>query len=218
MCLALATTIMFDDAAALSSDAPAQRLNAVSLTALGGGSGQFARDFRFGGGSASPAPLSESGSVDPLEEAFALGYTQGAQDAEQAAGFAKAAEDAARSRIELAIGRVDADHLQEFELRLRQTVLTLCDAVIGSIAIDPAALTARIGIAAAMLARADDERVIRLHPEDLALVSACLPEAWHFETDPALERGALRVEGAAGGVEDGPALWRAALEDALAQC
>jgi hypothetical protein len=72
-------------------------------------------------------------------------------------------------------------------------------------------LTARIGIAAAMLARAADERVIRLHPEDLALVGANLPEDWHFEPDSTLERGALRVEGAAGGVEDGPAQWRAAL-------
>jgi flagellar assembly protein FliH len=206
-------TIMSDRVAAISLDAPALR-----LTALGGGSGQFARDSRFGAGSATPAPLSEPGDIDPLEQAFALGYTQGAQDTERAASAAKADEDAARSRIEMALGHLDAEHLHEFELRLRQTVLTLCEAVIGSIAVDPAALTARIGIAAAMLSRAADERIIRLHPEDLALVSACLPDDWHFEPDPALERGALRVEGAAGGVEDGPALWRAALEEALAQC
>ena len=213
MCSALAMTIMSDSAAALSLDAPALR-----LTALGGGSGQFTHDLRFSGGKALSAPLPAIDHIDPLEQAFALGYTQGAQDTEQAASAAKADEDAARSRIELGLGRLDAQRIQEFEQRLRQTVLTLCDAVIGSIAVDPDALTARIGIAAAMLSRAADERIIRLHPEDLALVSACLPDDWHFEPDPALERGALRVEGAAGGVEDGPALWRAALEEALAQC
>jgi len=80
---------------------------------------------------------------------------------------------------------------------------------------DQAALARRVEVAAGMLARAADERVIRLHPEDLALVGARLPEDWHFEPDPGLERGALRVEGAAGGVEDSPAIWLRALSEAL---
>lgn len=190
---------------------------ALKLTALGGGNGAFTRDERYGGSRKSELQP-EPEPADPLEEAFALGYAQGAQDANDAASAARAAEDEGRARIELALGRMDGAHVQELEQRLRQTVLTLCEGVIGQVAIDPVALTARIGVAAAMLARAADERVIRLHPEDLALVGANLPEDWHFEPDPALERGALRVEGAAGGVEDGPALWRTALEDALAQC
>ncbi len=207
--------IMSDEAGALPDGG-----RALKLTALGGGSGAFMRDVRFGGRAAiaAPPPEPEPEPVDPLEEAFALGYAQGAQDAGDAAAAARAAEDAGRSHIELALGQMDAAQLRELEQRLRQTVLALCETVIGDVALDPAALTARIGIAAAMLARAADERVIRLHPEDLALVGAFLPEDWHFEPDSALERGALRVEGAAGGVEDGPALWRAALEDALAQC
>uniref|UniRef100_UPI002601EB82 FliH/SctL family protein n=1 Tax=Novosphingobium sp. TaxID=1874826 RepID=UPI002601EB82 len=89
---------------------------------------------------------------------------------------------------------------------------------LGEFAADPEALARRVEIAAGMLARAADERVIRLHPEDLALVGARLPEDWHFEPDPGLERGALRVEGAAGGVEDGPAIWLRALSEALAAC
>jgi flagellar assembly protein FliH len=206
---------MSDEASALQNGG-----RALKLTALGGGNGAFTHDLRFGGRAApaAPPPEPEPEPADPLEEAFALGYAQGAQDADEAASAARAAEDAARGQIELALGRMDAAQVQELEQSLRQTVLTLCETVIGAVALDPAALTARIGIAAAMLARAADERVIRLHPEDLALVGAFLPEDWHFEPDSALERGALRVEGAAGGVEDGPALWRAALEDALAQC
>jgi flagellar assembly protein FliH len=61
-------------------------------------------------------------------------------------------------------------------------------------------------------------RVIRLHPEDLALIGHHLPEDWHCEPDSTLERGAVRVDGAMGGVEDGPAQWRSALDEALRQC
>ena len=34
----------------------------------------------------------------------------------------------------------------------------------------------------------------------------------------ALERGAVRVEGAIGGVENGPEQWRRSIEEALRQC
>ena len=69
-----------------------------------------------------------------------------------------------------------------------------------------------------MLARADDDRVIRLHPDDMALVAPRLAPDWGVEPDPALERGSLRVETASGGVEDGPATWRRAIAEALHQC
>jgi len=69
-----------------------------------------------------------------------------------------------------------------------------------------------------MLARADDAAVLRLHPDDLALIVARLPAGLPVEPDPALERGALRLEGSAGGVEDGPAQWRRALAEALGPC
>ena len=69
-----------------------------------------------------------------------------------------------------------------------------------------------------MLARADDERVLRLHPEDLKLMAARLPDGLATLEDPALERGALRIESSSGGVEDGPEHWRRAIAEAVAQC
>jgi flagellar assembly protein FliH len=192
---------------------------ALSLADLGGGSGGFTRDRRYGG-----APRAESGHVleaadeDSAAQAFAAGYAQGAADAEAAFSEAIAQQAAAHACIELAFGRIDADQLRDLEARLRETVLALCAPLLGEFAADQAALARRVEIAAGMLARAADERVIRLHPEDLALVGARLPEDWHFEPDPGLERGALRVEGAAGGVEDSPAIWLRALREALATC
>jgi flagellar assembly protein FliH len=69
-----------------------------------------------------------------------------------------------------------------------------------------------------MLARADDERVLRLHPDDFALIGKALPDELEVRSDPALERGALRLESVNGGVEDGPAHWRRAIAEAIAQC
>lgn len=185
----------------------------TSLGALGGGRGVFARDRRFF------ADLRGAGiPQDPVEAAFAQGYGQGAEDARAAAMAASTTDDAARYRIETALVRMEGDALDQFRDRLRATVLALCETVLTPAAIEPAALAARVEAAAAMFARAADERVIRLHPEDLALIHARLPEAWHCDPDPTLERGAIRVENAGGGVEDGPAQWRGALEEALLKC
>ena len=164
------------------------------------------------------ADLADEPEQDPETRAFAAGYAQGAADAEAAFTKALAAQDAARAKIELAFGRIGAELTRELEARLRETVLALCTPLLGEYAADAEALAARVRTAAAMLARAADERVIRLHPEDLALLGQHLPEDWHFEPDPALERGSVRVEGANGGVEDGPEHWRRALAEALRQC
>ncbi|WP_408591305.1 FliH/SctL family protein [Novosphingobium sp.] len=195
---------------------------------LGSGGGAFAQDHRFarpgqagirlGMGKPDSSAGAAAEPVDPLAEAWQEGYAQGAADAHAAADAAGAAADAARHRIESALGRLDADAVTALEQRLRATVLALCEAVLADAALDPQTLARRVETAAAMFARAADERVIRLHPEDLALVHARLPEDWHCEPDSSLERGALRVESANGGVEDGPAQWRRALEEALGSC
>lgn len=191
----------------------------LSLAELGLGPTGFRQDRRFARDAPPVAAVPEEApEEDPETRAFAAGYAQGAADAEAAFAEALAQQDAARARIELAFGRLDADLTRELEARLRETVLALCAPLLGDYAADAEALAARVRTAAAMLARAADERVIRLHPEDLALLGHHLPEDWHFEPDPALERGALRIEGTAGGVEDGPGTWARALSEALSSC
>ena len=186
----------------------------MSLAALGGGNGAFARDLRF----LTPGQNDsnhDTAPVDPLAEAYARGYAEGAQAGSDATRADAAAADAARHRIETALARMDAHEADLFAQRLKDTVLTLCQAVLADAALAPEALAHRVMTAAAMFNRASDERKFRLHPEDLALVHARLPAEWHCEPDPALERGSVRVETTSGGAEDGPAQWRAALEEAL---
>ena len=202
----------------IMSDAASAR---VSLAALARGRGDdapgFARDARFLP-QAERSAIPPEPAIDPVEAAFARGYREGVETGAAAERAAAAVLDAARHRIETALARMDGDETERLAARLRDTVLALCDSVLTEAAIDPGRLAARAAAAAAMFARAQDERVIRLHPEDLTAVHGRLPETWHCEPDSALERGAVRVDTAGGGVEDGPAQWHAALTEALRGC
>lgn len=202
-------------------------MRSISLAALADAPRRFSQDNRFYRPLLAPnmaektpqgAPDDGAEPVDPVTEAWTDGYARGLADAQEAAARKAAEDEADRQRIELAIDRLDASMQADLRERLRETVAALCEAAIAPAALDPDGLARRVEVAAAMLARADDNRVIRLHPEDLALVAARLPDDWHFEPDPTLDRGAVRVEGSTGGVENGPAQWRAAIAEALRQC
>ncbi|MEP7222276.1 MAG: FliH/SctL family protein [Novosphingobium sp.] len=155
---------------------------------------------------------------DPATLAFADGYLRGTHDAQTEAAAQAACEAEARAALDLAFTRLDAELAEALRQRLQETVLALCEATLQPFAVDDAALAARVSRAVAMLARAEDERVIRLNPDDLKLVSPRLPQDWQITPDPALPRGALRIETSHGGVEDGPAQWRRALAEALDAC
>jgi flagellar assembly protein FliH len=189
----------------------------VSLAALARPEGSFARDFRFVA-VAERVPINDICATDPLPDAYARGYAEGAQAAAELAQTQAHATQTALHRIETALAQMDQAYADAFAQRLKDTVLGLCSAVLGDAASAPEGLSRRIAVAAAMFARSDDERMIRLHPEDLALVHGRLPEEWHCQPDPSLERGTVRVETVGGGVEDGPAQWRAALDEALRTC
>lgn len=202
-------------------------MRAVSLADLGHLASSFAEDRRFfralsvpdapAAPPMEPDPIPDE-SADPVADAWADGYARGMGEAQEAAAQIIAEREAAQTRIELALSKLDLAMQSDLKDRLRETVIALCEAAIAPAALDPDGLTRRVEMAAAMLARAEDARVIRLHPEDLALIAARLPEDWHFEPDASLERGSVRVEGAAGGVEDGPEQWRRAIAEALRQC
>lgn len=155
--------------------------------------------------------------LDPVALAFTEGFSAGVDQARTEAAEKFAEHIAARDELALSFARIDRVLEEELRLRLRETVAALCEQAILPATLDADLLTRRVERAASMLARADDERVIRLHPEDLEIVSPRLAQYWTVEADPTLERGAIRVEGLNGGVEDGPATWRRAIAEALHQ-
>jgi flagellar assembly protein FliH len=180
--------------------------------------GQAPRGFRGDPRYAPPARPAPPDPGDTLAAAFEEGFAAGLAEGQARAEAQAQADDAARDGLALSFARLDARLEEELRQRLHAAVSALCEGALAPLALDEEALAQRVTKAVSMLARADDERVIRLHPEDIALVSPRLPGDWRVEPDPALERGALRVETATGGVEDGPAQWRRAIAEALGQC
>lgn len=182
----------------------------------------FRSDMRFApGGERPPEPSyapPEPERQDPIALAFTEGYAAGAADAQAQAAEQAASEAAASEGLALSFARLDRTLAEELRQRLRDTVAALCEAALTPLALDETALMTRIERAVALLARADDERVIRLHPDDIALLSVRFAADWQVVPDATLERGAIRVETQSGGVEDSPELWRRAVAEALGQC
>jgi flagellar assembly protein FliH len=185
----------------------------IPFAALGASSG-FQGDLRF-------APLlpghqpPDAPPDDPLAVAWADGFAAGEEAARAQVQRELLAEATAHKLLELAFAKLDNELTETLSQRLRNTVAVLCETALAPLALDEAALAGRIERAMAMFQRADDERVLRLHPDDLALVSAQMQADWKIEADSTLLRGALRIEAANGGVEDGPAQWRQAIAEAL---
>lgn len=180
--------------------------------ALSTPSAGFKPDARFGGAIGADLGMRRPNAA---EGAYADGYGKGYEDG-VASATAQAEQDAAaRTRIELGLGRLAENEEQRFEERLRETVLALCEQTLAPLAVDPDQLANRVSNALALLRRSEDERTLRLHPDDIALIEGRLPEHLRVEPDPAIERGGIRIETPEGGIEDGPAEWRRALTEAL---
>ncbi len=156
--------------------------------------------------------------VDDAEEAYRSGFEEGQISAKADAEAKFARERAERATIELAFARFDMESAQALRGSLRATVHALCDEAVMPLALDSEALASRIELAAAMLQRKHDQRIIHIHPEDLALVRDNVPPELELLSDATIERGGLRVETDDGGVEDGPQQWRRAIAEAFDTC
>jgi flagellar assembly protein FliH len=204
---------------------------------MGRGAATFSRDERFV--APTPAPPPEDSALpfasfdkpqpaaptaprppDPVETARGQGYAEGHAEGYAQAEHEAQEREAAWHDFAFAFDRINGQCAELLRQRLMATVVALCEATLAPMALDHDALARRVERAVAMFSRADDERVIRLNPDDLAMVKPLLPAEWTFAPDPMLEPGALRVEAHSrgmdgGGVEDGPAQWRRAIAEAL---
>lgn len=168
--------------------------------------------------------------VDPLEAAHAAGYAEGLAAAAAAAAAVREVE--ARDRGLLAgladslagAGRIDREAVAR---QLRGTVLALTARLVGEVGVSAELLAGRIDAATELLADGAESALLRVHPEDVALLEGRLPKAIFAAGDPAVARGSFVLESASTIVEDGPALWldqlaaaieRVPLPDVAAPC
>lgn len=145
--------------------------------------------------------------VDPVATAHAAGYAEGI-----AVALAETSEAGERDRALLgklgqalrADDRLDRDRMAR---QLRQTVLFLVSKLVGEIGVAPDMLASRIDAASDMLADAAESAMLRVHPDDVALLEGKLPRSVFAVGDAAVTRGSFVLESASTIVEDGPELW-----------
>lgn len=173
--------------------------------------GAFRPDARYGAKAVAAAPGRPQDALsEAWDEGFRVGSAQARENMERDA--------TAIAQLGQACARLADSEAENQAEKLRETVIALCASVLETAAIDPDFLSRRIDAALALLRRSTDGRVLRLHPDDLAMVAGRLPANLEARADPALGHGALRLETAAGGVEDGPAQWCEAIAAAVRAC
>lgn len=152
--------------------------------------------------------------IDPIEAAHAAGYAEGLAAAAAQAQGERMRDEALLTALTAAFngGRLDR---QAMAARLRQTVLLLVTRVVGDAGVSADRLAARIDVAAEMLADSAESAILRVHPDDVALLASHLPDTIFPVGDPHVDRGSFVLESASTVVEDGPALWLEQLSAAI---
>jgi flagellar assembly protein FliH len=153
--------------------------------------------------------------VDPIATAHAAGFAEG-----MATAIAEIGETGARDRALLTElgealrneGRLDRERMAR---QLRQTVLFLVARLTGEVGIAPDFLTGRIDSAVEMLADSAESALLRVHPDDVALLADRLPKTVFAVGDAHVMRGSFVLESASTVVEDGPELWLEQLAQAI---
>lgn len=162
-----------------------------------------------------PEPVPETPAPDPRAEAVRAAFARG-KAAGRAEAAAEAEDRAARHRaLRLTFHTLDEAALGVLAEDLAATVMTLTEGLLGVAAVDRTGLIARCEAAARRIGGAAESLALHLHPDDIALIGPEGLAGWRIVPDPALSRGALRIESPEGAVSDGPEEWRRAIAAAL---
>jgi flagellar assembly protein FliH len=160
-------------------------------------------------------PVPEVALIDQLEEAHAAGYAAGLAAAAAAAEQADARDRGLVAGLADSLassGRFDRERVAR---QIRETVLTLTKKLVGEVGVSPDYLAARIDNATELLADGAESALLRVHPDDVALLEGRLPKTIFAAGDASLTRGSFVLESASTVVEDGPELWLEQLAQAI---
>lgn len=153
--------------------------------------------------------------VDPIAAAHAAGHAEG-----YAAALAQIAADSGRDHalteaLGVALGKGVGFDRERIARQLRQTVLLLVGRLVGEVGVSGELLAGRIESAVDCLADSAESALLRMNPEDVALVDGRLPKTLFPIGDAAIARGSFVLESASTIVEDGPDQWLQQLTAAI---
>lgn len=154
---------------------------------------------------------SESEDESALADAYARGEAAGRLAAETEA---KAEFDRLRT-VRLAFQALDQVAMDSLASELRDTVIALCEQVIGDLQPDPDTVLERARQAAKRLGEASGKLSLRLNPADIDALGDTSLQGWQVTPDPSISRGGLILESVDGAVHDGPDEWRRAIAEAV---
>jgi len=160
---------------------------------------------------AEPSP----GFADPISAAHARGLAEGRAAALAEMGEGEGRDAALFAQLADALKADDRFDRAELARRMRQTVLFLVTRLVGEVGIAPDLLATRIEAATDMLADAAESAMLRVHPDDVALLDGKLPKTVFAVGDAAVARGSFVLESASTIVEDGPDSWLEQLAQAI---
>jgi len=162
-----------------------------------------------------PEPRASHEFIDPIAAARAAGYEEGLAAARDEAEALARRETALLDQVSDALTQGAHFDRERMAGHLRQTVLHLVTRMIGEAGVAPDVLAARIETAVDMLADSAESALLRLHPDDVALVEGKLPKTVFAVADAHVARGGFVIESASTIVEDGPDLWLEQLAAAI---
>lgn len=166
--------------------------------------------FRAGLGTQGGFTRTAAAATPAPHDDYARGFADGAAEVE-----AKLTDNnRAAEHIRQAIAQLRAEPSEELGLYIAEAVSHLVRGIVGETQITPEEITRRAKAAAALISENDAATAIRLHPDDAAMVG---PDVGNIAVipEPALLRGDILVDCAAGTIEDGNNLRLAALDAAL---
>jgi len=153
------------------------------------------------------ATAEPAGFIDPIAAARAAGYAEGLAAAAAAAEADQERDRAFGVALGAAMGSGERLDRERIAQQLRQTVMHLVGKLVGEVGISPELLARRIETAGELLADSTESALLRVHPDDVALLEGHLPATIFAVGDAVLARGSFVLETASTIVEDGPELW-----------
>ncbi|RYE88646.1 MAG: flagellar biosynthesis protein FliH [Hyphomicrobiales bacterium] len=161
------------------------------------------------------AAVTPEGFGDPIAAAREAGYAEGHAAALAEIDAALGREAALLDQVSTALAQGAHFDRDRMAGHLRQTVLHLVTRLVGEVGVAPDVLTGRIEAAVGLLADKAESALLRLHPDDVALVQGKLATNVFPIADPHQKRGGFKIESASTIVEDGPDLWLEQLAAAI---